>query len=143
MTTEKKKTATRRVLDDVWSRGRYEVADDLLSDDFVGHPQGLGETLDGPAEAKEFIGRLREGFPDITFAIEEMVAEGDVVATRWIARGTHEGEYMGYEPTERDATIYGMSFFRFDGGTIAEGWTQLDTLGLMKAIGAVREPARA
>ena len=143
MTTEKKKAAVRRVFDEVWSRGELDVADDLLSYEFVGHPEGLGGPLEGPSAAKEFIGRLREGFPDMTFTTQEIVAEGDVVATRWIARGTHEAEYMGYEPTDRNASISGMTFFRFDGDRIAEGWTQVDTLGLMTAIGAVRELARA
>jgi steroid delta-isomerase-like uncharacterized protein len=127
----------------VWSQGTFEVADELLSPDFVGRPGGLGDPFEGPAAAKEFIGRLREGFPDITFRVDEMIAEGHTVATRWTSTGTHGGEFMGYEPTEQRSTIGGMTFFRFDGGLIAEGWTQLDTLGLMKAIGAVREPARA
>ena len=72
-----------------------------------------------------------------------MVAEGDLVATRWTSTGTHDGEFMGFEPTERQATIGGMTFLRFKGGEIVEGWTQLDTLGLMKAIGAVPESVRA
>jgi steroid delta-isomerase-like uncharacterized protein len=143
MSTNAHKVLTHRVLDEVWSQGRLEVADKVLSPDFVGRPGGMGEPLVGPAAAKEFIGRLREGFPDITFRIDDMIAEGDTVASRWTATGTNDGEFMGYEPTGRQATILGMTFFRFTDGVIAEGWTQFDTLGLMKAVGALREPARA
>jgi steroid delta-isomerase-like uncharacterized protein len=142
MTTQANKAIAHRVFDEVWSQGRFGVADHILAPDFIGRPGGLGEPLEGAAAAKEFIARLREGFPDITFRVDEMIAEGDTVATRWTATGTNDGEFMGYEPTEREATIRGMSFFRFVNGVIAEGWTQLDTLGLMKAVGAVREPAR-
>jgi steroid delta-isomerase-like uncharacterized protein len=144
MSLSENKALARRVLDEVWSRGRLELADDLLAPDFVGRPGGLGEPFTGPEAAKEFIGRLREGFPDITFSLDDMVAEGDLVATRWTATGTHEGEFMGVEPTERRTTIEGMTFFRFDDGTIVEGWTQPDALGLMRGIGAVpKQLARA
>lgn len=143
MSVQESKAVARRVFDEIWSRGRLELAHELLSPGFVGRPGGLGKPFKGPEGAKEFIGRLREGFPDITFEVEDMVAEGDLVATRWTATGTHGGEFMGYEPTENEAAIGGMTFLRFRNGTIVEGWTQLDTLGLMKAIGAVQEPVRA
>jgi predicted ester cyclase len=90
----------------------------------------------------EFIGRLREAFPDITFTVEDMIAEGDLVATRWTATGTNDGEFMGMEPTGRQATIGGMTIQRFKDGRIVEGWTQQDALGLLRQIGAVPEPAR-
>jgi steroid delta-isomerase-like uncharacterized protein len=143
MSVQANKALTHRVFDEVWSQGRLEVADKILSPDFIGRPGGLGEPLVGPMAAKEFIGRLREGFPDLTFRVDEMIAEGDTVAARWTATGTNDGEFMGYDPTEQRTTIGGVTFFRFEDGVIAEGWTQLDTLGLMKAVGAMREPARA
>lgn len=143
MSVQENKALARRVFDEVWSQGKLDLADEMLSPEFVGRPGGLGEPFKGLAGAKEFIGRIREGFPDITFTVEEMIAEGDLVATRWTSTGTHDGEFMGVEPTERQATIGGMTFLRFENGRIVEGWTQLDALGLMKTIGAVPEHARA
>jgi steroid delta-isomerase-like uncharacterized protein len=143
MSTQEKKVLARRVFDEVWSQGKFDVADELLSPDFVGHPGGLGERLDGPEEAKEFIGRLRDGFPDITFRVDEIIADGETVAARWTSTGTHDGTFMGYQPTEERGTFRGMTFFRFEDGLIAEGWTQVDTLSLMKAVGAISEVARA
>lgn len=144
MSTQENRARAGKVFDDIWSQGKFDLADEFLSPDFVGRPGALGEPFRGPAGAKEFIGRLRRGFPDITFTVEDMVAEGDLVATRWASTGTHEGEFMGFEPTGRQATIGGMTFLRFDnGGRIVEGWTQLDALGLMRTIGAVPEQVQA
>lgn len=143
MSVEQNKALARRVFDEIWSQGELELADEFLTPDFVGRPGGLGEPFRGPEGAKAFIGRLREGFPDITFVVEDMVGEGDLVATRWAATGTHGGQFMGFEPTERSASIDGMTFLRFEDGRIAEGWTQLDALALMKTIGAVRESVQA
>ena len=143
MSVQENKALARRVFDEIWSQGKLDLADEFLAPDFVGRPGGLGEPFKGPAGAKQFIGRLREGFPDITFTIEEMIAEGDLVATRWQATGTNDGEFMGFDPSERQVNIGGMTFLRFTDGLVAEGWTQLDALGLLRQIGAVPEPARA
>jgi predicted ester cyclase len=143
MSVQQNKVLARRVFDEIWSEGQLDVADELLSPDFVGRPGGLGEPFHGPAGAKEFIGRLREGFPDITFTIEDMIGEGDLVAARWVAVGTHDGEFMGLDATERQATFGGMTFLRFEQDRIAEGWTQLDALTLMRAIQALPEAVRA
>jgi steroid delta-isomerase-like uncharacterized protein len=142
MSAENKKVA-RRVFDEVWSQGKLDLADEILTPDFVGRPGGMGEPFKGPAGAKEFIGRLREAFPDITFAVDEMVAEGDLVATRWTATGTHHGDFMGFEPTGRQATIGGMTIQRFKDGRIVEGWTQQDALSLLRQLGALPALSRA
>ena len=142
MSNENKKIA-RRVFDEVWSQGKLDLADEILTPDFVGRPGGMGEPFKGPAGAKEFIGRLREAFPDITFVVEEMIAEDDLVATRWTATGTHDSEFMGLEPTGRQATIGGMTIQRFKDGRIVEGWTEQDALGLFRQLGALPEFARA
>ena len=144
MSVQENKALARRVFDEVWSKGKLDLADEFLSPDFVGRPGSLAEPFRGPEGAKQFLGRLREAFPDMRYDVEEMVAEGDLVATRWTCTATHEGEFMGFEPTERRATIGGMTFLRFAGdGTILEGWTQMDAIGLLRAIGALREPVRA
>ena len=143
MSVKENKALTRRVFDEIWSQGKLELADELLSPEFVGRPGSLGEPFQGPAGAKEFLGSLREGFPDITFSVKDMVGESDLVATRWTSTGTHDGEFMGFDPTEQQVTMSGITFLRFRDGMIVEGWTQLDEVALLKAIGAVRESVRA
>ena len=137
MSVQQNKARARLVFDEVWSQGRLDLADELLSPEFVSRPGGLGEPFTGTAGAKAFVAGLRQGFPDISFSVKEMIAEGDVVATRWTLTGTHEGEVMGLEPTGRGARLGGMTFLRFRDGMIVEGSTQLDTLGLMRTVGAM------
>lgn len=142
MSVQESKALARRVFDEIWSGGKLEVADELLAPDFVGRPAGM-EPVIGPEGAKAFIGRLRTGFPDIAFTVEDMIAEGELVATRWTATGTHRGDFMGVEPTGRQVTFTGTTILRIRDGVVREGWTQLDALGLLQQIGAVPEPARA
>jgi steroid delta-isomerase-like uncharacterized protein len=139
---ERNKELAYRVIEDVWSGGNFELVDELLASDFVGHPGGLGEPFTGPGAAKEFIGRLREAFPDITFVVEDMISQGQVVASRWTATGTHDGEFMGIDPTGRGVTFGGMTIFQFDGDLIVEGWTQADALTMLRQMGALPELAR-
>lgn len=143
MSVQKNKALARRVFDEIWSQGELDLADELLAADFVGRPGGLGEPFRGPAGLKAFVGRLREGFPDITFVVEDMVAEGDLVATRWLATGTHDGEFMGIDPSNRSVKFSGMTILRCGDGLIREGWSQPDAVALLRQVGAMPELARA
>jgi steroid delta-isomerase-like uncharacterized protein len=142
MSVQENKALARRVFDEIWSAGKLDLVDDLLAPEFVGRPIGLAEPFTGPEGAKEFIGRLREAFPDIRFPIDDLIAEDDKVVVRWTATGTNDGEFMGIEPTGREVTIAGMTILRIRDGRIIEGWTNMDALGLLRQIGAVPEPAQ-
>lgn len=132
----------RRFFGEVWGEGKLDLVDELFAPGYVGHPSGPEETVRGPGGVKEFIGRLREGVPDLTMTLEDEVADGDKVVTRWTARGTHDGELMGIDPTGRTATVTGITILRFDdGGQIVEGWTNWDMLGMLQQLGVAPQPA--
>lgn len=133
----------RRIFEDVWTAGKLDLVDQLFAPEFVGHPTGPEDEIRGPGGMKEFIGRMRESFPDLTFTVEDQIAEGETVVTRWSARGTHDGELMGVDPTGRKATITGITIQRFGDGRVLEGWTNWDTLGLLTQLGAVPQTTRA
>jgi predicted ester cyclase len=80
------------------------------------HLEGLG----GVEEFKEAIRAFRKSFPDLHFTVEEMIAEGDKVAYRWTAHGTHQGEYDGIAPTSKIITATGISIIRIDDGKVVE-----------------------
>lgn len=133
---------TRRFFDEVWSEGDFDLVDELFAPEYVGHPSGPEESVRGPEGVKEYIGRLKEGVPDLTVTVEDQVADGDKVATRWTARGTHDGELMGIDPTGQTATVTGITIQRFDdGGQIVEGWTNWDMLGMLQQLGIAPQPA--
>jgi predicted ester cyclase len=85
---------------------------------------------------------LRAGVPDLTVTVEDQIADGDKVATRWTAQGTHDGELMGIDPTRRTAVVTGITVQRIgDGGQIVEGWTNWDMLGMLQQLGIAPQPA--
>lgn len=142
MSLRENKELARRLFDEVWSRGRLELVGNLLLPDFVGRPGGLGDPFHGPSGAQEFIGGLRRAFPDLTFEVEDLIGERDLVAARWTARGTNHGEFMGMPPTGRRIALDGMTIHRIQDGRIVEGWMQPDAMSLVRQI-AVSEPDQA
>jgi predicted ester cyclase len=84
----------------------------------------------------------RNAFPDLRITIDEQIAEGESVVTRWTATGTHEGELMGMAATGKQATTAGINVNRVSGGKLVEGWGLFDQLGLLQQIGAVPVPTR-
>ena len=131
------KKAAKRILEEVFSQGKFEVVDELVHDDAVGHDPALPEPVRGPGGVKELVRGYRDAFPDLNLSIDEQVSEGDLVATRWTARGTHRGELFGIPATGKESTVTGITLDRFKDGKIAESHTNWDTLGLLQQIGAI------
>jgi predicted ester cyclase len=75
-------------------------------------------------------------FPDARITVEQQLAEGDLVATRWSGRGTHEGELMGIEPAGKQVTVSGVTISRLEGGKIVEEFLNWDTFGMMQQLDA-------
>ena len=137
------KALARRLIDEAFNAGRLDVIDELFASGFVGHDPSLPEEVRGPAGVKEVIAGYRAAFPDIQVTIEDQIADGDRVVTRWRATGTHKGELMGMPATGKQATVTGITIDLIADGRIAESWDNWDTLGLMQQLGAVPLPAMA
>ncbi|HEY5803365.1 MAG TPA: ester cyclase [Lysobacter sp.] len=134
---ELNKSITRRVYEEGLSQGRFEVP---YSADFVGHGGRTTFThADGMAEARGW----REAFPNLDITVDKQVAERDLVAVRWTARGTNTGAGNGIPATGRAVQITGTTLFRMADGRIAEEWTCADSLGLMKQLGLSLTPTAA
>jgi steroid delta-isomerase-like uncharacterized protein len=132
---ELNKSVTRKVYEEGLSQGRFEVP---YSPDFVGHGGRTTFThANGMAEARGW----REAFPDLKVTVDKQVAEKDLVAVRWTARGTNTGTGNGIPATGRAVQITGTTLFRMADGHIAEEWTCADSLGLMKQLGMMATPA--
>ncbi len=84
---------------------------------------------------------LRAAFPDLHQTIEEQISEGDKVAYRWTARGTHQGGLMGIAPTGNRVTFTGISIARLVDGKIEEIWENHDALGMMQQLRAIPSSA--
>ena len=139
MTAEEAKAIVDGFFTEVWLRKDLAQLE-KLADDVVVH------NVDAVARGREAWKRtflpFFEGFPDLELSIEFMVAEGDMVALRWTATGTHDGEFRGIPATGRRINVTGIAVYRVSGGRIVEIWSQPDLLGLLRQIGAVAEPQR-
>ena len=82
-------------------------------------------------------------FPDLHFTIEDQIAEGDRVVTRFTARGTHQGAFIGIPPTGKQGVVTGTGIDRFANGKIVEAWFNSDDLGLLQQLGVVPSPGQA
>jgi steroid delta-isomerase-like uncharacterized protein len=129
------KAKMRRGIEEVWNQGNYDVADEVIAQDFVAHMPGSTDDLNGPEGVKQYFAKLHQAFPDLKFTIEDHVAEGDRVIARWIARGTHDGDFRGIPPTGTHVAVTGITVNRFADGKIVEGWQYLDELGLLQQLG--------
>jgi len=137
-----KETSTR-IIEEIFGAGNYDLADELIAADAVGHDPALPEPVKGPEGLKEAARSYREAFPDLKLTVDVAIADGDYVAVRWNARGTQKGELFGIAPTGKQATVTGITIDRHAGGKVAESWTNWDTLGLLQQLGAVPSATHA
>jgi steroid delta-isomerase-like uncharacterized protein len=141
--SDSNKATSRRVLEDAFNQGKLDVIDELVTPKAVGHDPSLPEDMIGPEGLKAMISGYRTAFPDVEITVEQQIGEGDLVATRWRARGTHEGDLMGMAATGKQVTITGITIDRFENDRIAESWTNWDTLGMLQQLGAIPTMAQA
>ena len=141
-TQERNKAGFRRTYEELLNGGDLSVAEELVAADFVNHEAPPGRDR-GPESMRGLAIMLRTAFPDLRFEIEELVAEGDVVAGRLTMSGTHEGSLMGMPPTGRSVRQDHMHFVRFEDGKAVEHWGVRDDFGMMKQLGLLPEPGRS
>jgi steroid delta-isomerase-like uncharacterized protein len=142
VSSEQNKAIVRRLFEEPW-KGNLEVVDELIASDYVGHDPANPEPLRGPEGVKEFISTYRAAFPDSRITVEQQLAEGDLVATRWSGRGTHEGELMGIQPTGKQVTISGLTISRLVGGKVVEEFQNWDNFGMLQQLDAIPALAHA
>jgi steroid delta-isomerase-like uncharacterized protein len=142
--SEENKEKMRRVLEEAFGQGKTEVVDEVLDSDFVcWDPNSETGEIRGAETIKGEIEYFRNAFPDFFWRVEEQVAEGDRVTTRYTLGGTHQGEFFGVPGTGKRIEITGINIDRFDeNGKLVEEWAEYDLLGAMRRMGAIPEPTQ-
>jgi steroid delta-isomerase-like uncharacterized protein len=140
--SEQNKANVRRLFEEVWNEGHVPVADELITTTYTHHDTSTPDVGRGPESEKKRVTLYRNAFPDIRFTIEDILAEGETVVTRWSCRGTHKGDLNGIPPTGKQFNITGVSIARFTNGKMFEGYVNWDALGLMQQLGVVPELGR-
>jgi steroid delta-isomerase-like uncharacterized protein len=135
-TTEDNKAVVSKFVEEVINQNRMDRADDLVVEDFV-ELDPLPGQRQGREGLKEVLGMMRSAFPDIHWALEEMVAEGDTVASRFTWTGTHRGEFLGVPATGRSVVIKGMVMDQLADGKMSKSRILMDSLGMMQQLGVM------
>ena len=134
--SEQNKVIVRRMYDEVVGQGKLDLIDELVDPDVVEHEEFPG-IPPGREGGKEFFSMFRSAFPDLQFAVEDMVAEGDKVAARITIRGTHKGPFLDIAPTGKQITVDAIDIFRFASGKIVDHWGVTDQMSMMQQLGAI------
>ena len=142
MSAEESKATMRRYLG-VFEQGNIDLLDELLAPDYTNHSPATPDLPTGPEGVKAVVSMFRSGMPDLRVVVEDMIAEGDKVATRYTLEGTHEGELFGVPPTGRRLSIKSITVERVSDGRIRDHWRITDTLDMMQQLGAIPTPEHA
>ena len=137
--SESNKTILRRFFEELFNTGDLSVADEIVGVNYVNHDAVPGETP-GREGLKAFVTHIRTAFPDIHFTIEDQIAEGDNVVTRWTVTGTQQGEFASVPATGKSVRVKAINIHRVTGGQIHEAWLNWDALGMMQQLGVVPTP---
>ena len=114
------------------------IAKELVADDAPFFTPASSTPLYGGEGYLSVVHWMRRSFPDVQWKLEEMVAEGNVVAVRWILTGTHKGEFMGTPPTGKHISTSVMNFYYFnDEGKITNDIAAEGMIGILRGIGAL------
>ena len=135
-TAEQHKAHIRRYFQEIIRKGNLEAIPDFVAPDIVFWGPYMSQPIHGLQGFKELIAMLQAAFADLQITEEEMVVEGDIVATRWTISGTHRGEFMGTGPSGEPFRFTGTAFYRIRNGKIIEVWS------VNNSIETIRELAR-
>jgi steroid delta-isomerase-like uncharacterized protein len=146
MLTKDPKALERHFFEE-WNKGKaaaMAVIDEICANNIVWHSSELttGEDIRGLKDFKKSMGEYYDAFPDNHFAIDDILAEGDKVATRYTITGTHKGKYMGIPPTNKKIKLSAIEIDRIVGGKFVEGWIRFDSLSMMQQLGLAPTPAK-
>jgi predicted ester cyclase len=120
-------------------RGTWRWHPEIYAPHFVSHQHSHPHVRDvrGLSALIAFVREFREAFPDFHDSIDDQIAEGDKVVTRFAFTGTRRGVLMGLEPTNKRATWMGIVIDRLEQGKIVEEWVSWDLFGMMQQLGGM------
>jgi len=134
--SEDNKAAVRACFEEA-SKGNFDAFDDLVTADYVVHP----EEAHGPEGLKAMVEGYVNALNGLRVRIDQQFTEGDYVATRYTITGRHDGDLMGIAPTGRDVEFTGITISRCENGRVAEEWEITDAVTLLGQVGALPTPA--
>ena len=137
--SEQNKSLTRRFYEEVFNKKNLNVIDELCAPGFVDHSALPGQKP-GSAGLKDVFRDYFKAFPDMSVTTHEMIAEGDVVVTRFTGQGTHSGPLFGSAPTGKKVSFTGIDMIRIKDGKAIEVWHEGNEAAMFMQLG-IQPPA--
>ena len=135
MGLEENKAVVQRLFDAI-NNGNLDELPQVVASDVVDHNAVIFMQPEGPGGAREGIGMLLQGFPDLRLTTEDLIAEGDRVAARFTTSGTNTGDYRGLPaPTQQHFESEAIAILRIADGRVAEIRGTADRLGMLTQLG--------
>jgi steroid delta-isomerase-like uncharacterized protein len=133
MTAEYNKTIYIRYIQAIFNEARFEELDGFLAADYE-IKDALPGSAPGAAGIREAVTMFRTGFPDMVITLDEVIAEGDWVASKSTLRGTHHGDFLGVAPTGRAVAVTSLTMVKFRDGKLTESWVKNDVTAMMRQL---------
>lgn len=130
------KEISRRFFVEAWGQGKLDVIDDYVAADYVHNPI-RPNFVSGPEGMKQRVSRWRAAFPDFQVTVDDQIAEGDRVVTRWSGTGTQQAEIWGIPPSGKRIEWQCMTINRLANGKVVESWALTNALDLMEQLEAI------
>jgi len=133
LTIEQNRTATEKILEQVWNQADFEDLDELIDDAAKFHLRGQIYPTNAKDLARIITG-WHQSFAGFHFIVKDTVVEGDLVAVRLIMSGTHHDQWKEIPATSKQVRVTAMFFLRFEAGKLVEIWEDFDEYGLRKQL---------
>lgn len=140
--SEANKALVRRIIEEVVNTGDFSSLDEFVSSDYTYFEPTLG-TMTGRDGYGTLVSMYRSAFPDMVLTVDQQIAEGDTVVTRWTAHGTHQGELFGISRTGKEVSVQGVIISRIHDGQLAEDYESYDVYGMLRQLGVLQAAANA
>ena len=129
------KQAVQKVFEKIWNQGDTSAADQIFADTYVAHIASISSPINSADEFKQFVALFRALSPDMCFTIDDQVAEGDKVATRWTVRFPSSSDGLVAESANEDIVVTGMSMHKMTNGKLVESWDNWDSMTAFQSMG--------
>ncbi len=133
---EDQKHLIQQIFDEIWNKNDLSLVDQVYAADYVAHVAGAPRDIEGPEHFKQFVALHAVLTSDLSFSIEDQIAEGDRVATRWTATTTPAAGLLNAPGEDQQIRVTGISIHRFADGKVVESWDNWDALTVYQGLGA-------
>ena len=120
--------------EEVWSKGRVELLDEIVTPDYINHTPSTPNPVPGPSGLKPIVMEMRKGFPDLHYEIKDLIITSDRIVARTIVSGTHFGHLWGMQPTLKKFEVSQINIEYIKNGKISDHWRVTDEHALLNQL---------